>query len=195
MRDQRGCTERTVAVQRFYLEHLLKFLRSRGRSPRGLRLIDIDALLLERQSHWSVRTRADLCMAVRGFLRFLHVTGRLKVDLSSAVLAPRVRRESSPPRALPWPDVQRILGRIERTTPVGRRDYALLLMMSVYWYGAGADLHARLPWLSAYMGHDDLLGTEVYLHATPALLRTASRRFANRLRRSSATDELSSARR
>jgi integrase len=144
MREQRGCTARTVAVQRFYLEHLLKFLRRRGRSPRDLRLIDIDALLLERQSHWSVRTRADLCIAVRWFLRFLHVTGRLKAELSSAVLSPRVRRESSPPRALPWPDVQRILGRIERTTPVRRRDYALLLMMSVYGCGAGEIIRLRL---------------------------------------------------
>lgn len=53
------------------------------------------------------------------------------------------------------------------------------------WYRQGVDLHARLPWLSAYMGHDDLLGTEVYLHATPSLLSTASRRFAKRLKQGS----------
>jgi integrase/recombinase XerD len=50
------------------------------------------------------------------------------------------------------------------------------------WYRAGADLHARLPWLSAYMGHDDLLGTETYLTATPELLATAGRRFRDRVR-------------
>jgi len=49
------------------------------------------------------------------------------------------------------------------------------------WYREGVDLQGRLPWLSAYMGHDDLLGTEVYLTATPELLRLASRRFAARL--------------
>ncbi len=47
----------------------------------------------------------------------------------------------------------------------------------------GVDLQGRLPWLSAYMGHDDLLGTEVYLTATPELLRFASRRFEARLQR------------
>ncbi len=51
------------------------------------------------------------------------------------------------------------------------------------WYRDGVDLHGRLPWLSAYMGHDDLLGTQVYLTATPELLRLASRRFAARFRR------------
>jgi integrase len=55
------------------------------------------------------------------------------------------------------------------------------------WYRDGVDLHAHLPWLSAYMGHSDLLGTERYLTATPELLQLASRRFAARLRRKEPT--------
>ena len=47
------------------------------------------------------------------------------------------------------------------------------------WYSEGVDLHARLPWLSAYMGHVDIIGTEAYLNATPELLALAG----NRLRR------------
>ena len=46
------------------------------------------------------------------------------------------------------------------------------------WYQQGVDVHARLPWLSAYMGHVNVLGTAVYLHATPELLQLASDRFA-----------------
>lgn len=49
------------------------------------------------------------------------------------------------------------------------------------WYQQGVDIHARLPWLSAYMGHDNVLGTEVYLNATPELLAIASERFAQRV--------------
>jgi integrase/recombinase XerD len=49
------------------------------------------------------------------------------------------------------------------------------------WYRAGIDIHERLPWLSAYMGHLDILGTEAYLTATPELLGRAARRFRNRL--------------
>jgi integrase/recombinase XerD len=50
------------------------------------------------------------------------------------------------------------------------------------WYHQKVDIHARLPWLSAYMGHQNVLGTEVYLHATPELLRLTSQRFAKHLR-------------
>jgi integrase/recombinase XerD len=69
---------------------------------------------------------------------------------------------------------------------VGPRPYDFRATFAVRcltrWYRSGADLHARLPWLSAYMGHDDLLGTEVYLPATKALLDAASQRFAARFR-------------
>jgi hypothetical protein len=39
------------------------------------------------------------------------------------------------------------------------------------------DIHSRLPWLSAYLGHVNLLGTEKYLAATPELLSLAAKRF------------------
>lgn len=48
------------------------------------------------------------------------------------------------------------------------------------WYRQGVDLHTRLPWLSAYLGHVDMLGTETYLNATPELLALAADRFQKR---------------
>jgi integrase len=68
---------------------------------------------------------------------------------------------------------------------VGPRPYDWRHAFAVHrltdWYQNKVDIHARLPWLSAYMGHVNVLGTEVYLHATPELLRLASQRFAARL--------------
>ena len=52
------------------------------------------------------------------------------------------------------------------------------------WYRSGADLQRRLPDLSVYLGHLNLLGTEPYLKAAPDLLAVASRRMAARLRKS-----------
>lgn len=50
------------------------------------------------------------------------------------------------------------------------------------WYREGRDLHRMLPWLSAYLGHRNLLGTEHYLRATPELLAIASRRLQRQFR-------------
>ena len=44
------------------------------------------------------------------------------------------------------------------------------------------DIHAKLPSLSAYLGHQNIVGTEVYLRATPQLLELASARFEQHLR-------------
>lgn len=69
---------------------------------------------------------------------------------------------------------------------VGPRVHDLRHTMAVHrlqrWYREGRDLHRMLPWLSAYLGHRNLLGTERYLHATPELLAIASRRLERQLR-------------
>jgi len=69
---------------------------------------------------------------------------------------------------------------------IGPRPYDLRHAFAIerltQWYRQGADLHARLPWLSAYMGHVDIAGTETYLNATPELLQLAAHRLHRRYR-------------
>jgi integrase/recombinase XerD len=85
--------------------------------------------------------------------------------------------------------VRKLLRRSGLKPPRGRigpRPYDLRATFAVHrltrWYKAGLDIHGRLPFLSAYMGHKDVLGTESYLPATPGLLQLASRRFLARVR-------------
>jgi integrase len=69
----------------------------------------------------------------------------------------------------------------------GPRPYDLRHTFAVHrltrWYRQGIDLSRRLPWLSVYMGHASILGTETYLTATPELLALRARRFEARYRR------------
>jgi integrase/recombinase XerD len=45
------------------------------------------------------------------------------------------------------------------------------------WYRSGADVQAKLPLLSIYMGHASVISTHVYLTATSELLQHASQKF------------------
>jgi integrase len=45
------------------------------------------------------------------------------------------------------------------------------------WYRDGANLFAKLPALSTYVGHTKVSATQVYLHATAELLETVGKRF------------------
>jgi integrase len=87
--------------------------------------------------------------------------------------------------------IRRLLRELGMKPPSGRigaRPYEFRHAFAVHrltaWASAGVDVHARLPWLSAYLGHQNVLGTEVYLKATPELLELASGRFERHLRRS-----------
>jgi len=75
----------------------------------------------------------------------------------------------------------------------GPRPYDLRHAFAVHrlsqWYSQGVDLHARLPWLSAYMGHVDIIGTETYLNATPELLALAGDRLRRRYKNAGGEDE------
>jgi site-specific recombinase XerD len=51
------------------------------------------------------------------------------------------------------------------------------------WYREGVDVQERLAWLSAYLGHDDLLGTQDYLQLTTELRRIVSTRHEDYINR------------
>ena len=74
-----------------------------------------------------------------------------------------------------------------RTGRVGPRPYDTRHSFAVNrlteWYRDGVDVQERLAWLSAYLGHDDLLGTQDYLQLTPELRRIVSTRHEDYIRR------------
>ena len=51
-----------------------------------------------------------------------------------------------------------------------------LITSLISWYRSGADVEARLPALSTWMGHVDPQATYWYLQTSPELLALAARR-------------------
>lgn len=69
---------------------------------------------------------------LRGFLRFLASSGRVRPGLDSQIDTPRVYRQEQLPRSLPWPTVRSLLDAIDRSTPQGLRDYTMLFLIATY---------------------------------------------------------------
>jgi integrase len=89
--------------------------------------------------------------------------------------------------------IRRMLRQLGLKPPSGRvgaRPYELRHAFAVHrltaWAQEGADIHTKLPLLSAYLGHQNIIGTEVYLKATPQLLQIASERFEQHLQHADA---------
>ena len=74
----------------------------------------------------------DSACALRVFLRYLHREGIVATDLACSVPRGRVYRQASIPRAIGWADVERLLASIDRRSDVGKRDYAMLVLLASY---------------------------------------------------------------
>ena len=68
--------------------------------------------------------------ALRSFLRFARYRGDLHNDLAACVPAVANWSQSTLPRALPSAQTERVLAACDRRTAVGRRDYAILLLLA-----------------------------------------------------------------
>lgn len=77
-----------------------------------------------------LKTAKLLTTALRSFLQYTRYRGYVRLDLAAAV--PRVANWSMPsiPRAIAADQVRQLLAQISRHTAVGRRDYAILLLLA-----------------------------------------------------------------
>lgn len=71
-----------------------------------------------------------LTSALRSFFRFARYGGKVKLDLGAAVPVVPHWTMTTVPRAIPADQVRQLLNSINRTTPLGRRDYAVLLVLA-----------------------------------------------------------------
>jgi integrase/recombinase XerD len=143
-RHHRGVSERTIEIDIHVLLKFFALLRARGKHVNRITISDLDAFVRQLAAKNSHRTVARSCTSLRTFLRFLRSTGRVRRDLASCVLAPRVRKMERPPRALPWADVKRIIASVKPVKSPGKRDLTILLMLALYGMGAGEVLTLRL---------------------------------------------------
>ena len=70
--------------------------------------------------------------SLRGFLRYLHREGIVASDLARSVPRGRIYRQASIPRAIRWEDVERLLASIDQRSDLGKRDYAILMLLASY---------------------------------------------------------------
>ncbi len=78
----------------------------------------------------AVASAKNRVSGLRSFLRFLHLAGWVSVPLAAAVPSVAGWRLSSLPRALEREQVARLLAGCDRATAVGRRDFAILVLLS-----------------------------------------------------------------
>jgi site-specific recombinase XerD len=98
---------------------------------------DVSMFLARECPKRSVSGARDLVCALRSFLRYLHLAGVIEAPLVWAVSSVADLRDRTLPRGLEPTAVRELLASCDRRTLVGRRDHAILLLLSRLGLRAG----------------------------------------------------------
>jgi integrase/recombinase XerD len=98
---------------------------------------DVSVFLARECPRRSIGSAQQLVTGLRSLLRYLHVTGAIELPLRWAVPGVADRRGLSLPRGLEPSAVLKLLASCDRRTLVGRRDYAVLLLLARLGLRAG----------------------------------------------------------
>jgi len=135
---ERGLAEGTV---RGYVDFVRPFVATRLRGDvldlAGVRAADVTGFVLATCPGRAVGSAKLIVCALRSLLRWLHLTGVISTPLAAAVPSVAGWRLSTLPKALEPGQLRGLLAACDRRTQTGRRDYAILLLLSRLGLRAG----------------------------------------------------------
>jgi integrase/recombinase XerD len=145
LREERGLRESSIV----HYGHYLRLFEAYLGQIRLSRLADLtpailSAFLIKKGRTLSKSSVTGLCSSLRVFLRYIQREGLIKADLSAAIESPRRYQLSDFPRAISWSDVRRMLSVVDRRSSLGKRDYAILLLLVTYGLRANEVAALRL---------------------------------------------------
>jgi integrase/recombinase XerD len=145
MADLRGLSASTRERGRAEARLLLRWLCDHGKSVATLSVADLDAYVAWRGTSMRRTSKALMASTLRGVLRYMHGSGRMPIDLGAAIDGPPIYGLESIPSTIRREDIERALkaARCDRS-PLGRRDYAILMLLSTYGLRGGELMGLRL---------------------------------------------------
>jgi integrase/recombinase XerD len=132
LREVRGFAASTVANHRYTVQCFLQHLDGAEIALNKIRVAQIESYIIQAGKRLSRSSLQHDISALRSFLRFQAIEDRVPSGLASQIDTPRLYQLEKLPRALPWETVRNLLRSVDRTSAMGLRDYAMLLLIATY---------------------------------------------------------------
>jgi site-specific recombinase XerD len=132
LREVRGFTASTISSHRYTAQCFLQHLDEEGFTLKDIEGSHIGSYIAKAGKRLSRASLQHDVGALRGFLRFLALDGRVPAGLHRQIDTPRLYRLEQLPRALPWETVRALLQSIDTSSALGLRDYAMFLLIATY---------------------------------------------------------------
>ena len=149
MRRQRGTRESTLDG---YRRPILALLERLGSDPQHFTASEFRTFVLHFARPYRAEQAKNIATAVRMFVRFLSVHGYCTPEVVHAIPSVARWRLASLPKYLPGAEVDRLIHSCDRTTPLGLRDRAILLLLARLGLRAGDVAALRLTDLQWHDG-------------------------------------------
>jgi integrase/recombinase XerD len=156
---ERGLTEGTA---RGYVDKMRPFVATRLHGDvldlSGITAADVTGYVRAVCPGRATGSAKLIVSALRSLLRWLHLTGQLPVSLAEAVPAVAGWKLSNLPKGLQPAQLSRLLAGCDRRTSTGRRDYAVLLLLSRLGLRAGEVARLALDDIDWRRGEITIIG-------------------------------------
>lgn len=133
---ENGASSGTIDVKRAKLRIFFEFLETRGIALDDVTPSDLSDFIVSltgySRSSMHIFTSVLTC-----FFRYLQENGSIKQELSSMIPKPKIYSEEGIPETWTPEEVQRLLSAIDRTSGIGKRDYAMILLSVILGMRAG----------------------------------------------------------
>lgn len=159
LRKERGLSAKTIKnnrplIHRFLLEHF-------GKEPlrlEALQAADVSRFIIKHRRYMGSKYAQAMVTALRSFFRFLVLEGKTAIDLTRSLPTVPCWRNATVPKYLSDEEVAQILASCDRRTAVGRRDYAVLLLLARLGLRAGEVARLQLDEVDWRAGEIHVLG-------------------------------------
>jgi len=134
LHDIRGYAASTIQRQAHLTDEFLEWLKFDETPDRLslLRMTDIEGFIRHLGKRMGRVALQKPISIIRNLLKFLAMKGVVPSGMENLIESPRVYRQEKLPRSLPWETVQALLRSIDRSTTIGKRDYAIFSLMATY---------------------------------------------------------------
>lgn len=146
LRNHQGNSAGTVTLRKQYVERFLRECRGYNRPSTLNRLTPrtIHCYVIKTIRNRGRATRKHVVNSLRSFLKFAYINGYTSRNLVESVPVIRTTKLAGLPSGCSWSTVEKLLSVPDQRTAVGRRDYAIFMLLATYGVRSGQIARLRL---------------------------------------------------
>lgn len=130
LHDNRGLCEKRCLIYSKYIEKFLTFSFSKGRvTGRAIKPLHVQGFIESILSTMSNSSRSYACLALRAYFRFLELNRTDTRQITAAIPLISTNRRSLSRHVVDLDSLKILLKSINRSTKIGKRDYAVVLCL------------------------------------------------------------------